>query len=315
MTKEEGKNVISQDERTVKAGTVPVGDREAQARTNKLLQAQEELSAEPVEELVEGEAPTGQDTAPQEGEPAAQGDQPEADGTERFIQALLDKLETKSKADRQTASEPEDIAFDQQIEQQKEEVQIEAQKQLTQVDQQLLDLQSKLESGDLEVNQYLVQADRLKESKYGIERNLDKQLMHFDNQIQRHHDQIEQQVRRDRETYAQGNPDFVERYNSGQIQEAMRDPKVRNVFGDNPAAVNEYLRAQTFAQENESLKAEIAKLKQTQQTAVAREADAAGSKVGKSAGVNQTKTTPQAGRGDPHAPYLALLEQIRGGTA
>ena len=308
MTKEEGKNVISQDERTVKAGTVPVGYREAQARTNKLLQAQEELSAEPVEELVEGEAPTGQDTAPQEGEETKE------DQTARYMKDILDKLETQSKVDRQTASEPEDIAFDQQIEQQKEEVQIEAQKQLTQVDQQLLDLQSKLESGDLEVNQYLVQADRLKESKYGIERNLDKQLMHFDNQIQRHHDQITQEVQIDRKDYAKGNPDFVERYNSGEIQAALRDPKIRNVFGDNPAAVNEYLRAQTFAQENESLKAEIAKLKQTQQAAVVREVDDAGLKVGKG-GVNQTKTTPQAGRGDPQAPYLALLEQIRGGTA
>ena len=309
MTKEEGKNVISQDERTVKAGTVPVGDREAQARTNKLLQAQEELSAEPVEELVEGEAPTGQDTAPQEGEETKE------DQTARYMKDILDKLETQSKVDRQTASEPEDIAFDQQIEQQKEEVQIEAQKQMASIDQQLADLHAKLESGDLEITQFLTKAEPLKSQKYGIELNLNRQLMHFDNQIQRHHDQITQEVQIDRKDYAKGNPDFVERYNSGEIQAALRDPKIRNVFGDNPAAVNEYLKARASAQENQTLKAEIAKLKQTQQAAVVREVDDAGLKVGKSAGVNQTKTTPQAGRGDPHAPYLALLEQIRGGTA
>ena len=309
MTKEEGKNVISQDERTVKAGTVPVGDREAQARTNKLLQAQEELSAEPVEELVEGEAPTGQDTAPQEGEETKE------DQTARYMKDILDKLETQSKVDRQTASEPEDIAFDQQIEQQKEEVQIEAQKQMASIDQQLADLHAKLESGDLEITQFLTKAEPLKSQKYGIELNLNRQLMHFDNQIQRHHDQITQEVQIDRKDYAKGNPDFVERYNSGEIQAALRDPKIRNVFGDNPAAVNEYLKARAYAQENQTLKAEYAKLKQTQQAAVVREVDDAGLKVGKSAGVNQTKTTPQAGRGDPQAPYLALLEQIRGGTA
>ena len=308
MTKEEGKNVISQDERTVKAGTVPVGYREAQARTNKLLQAQEELSAEPVEELVEGEAPTGQDTAPQEGEETKE------DQTARYMKDILDKLETQSKVDRQTASEPEDIAFDQQIEQQKEEVQIEAQKQMASIDQQLADLHAKLESGDLEIVQFLTKAEPLKSQKYGIELNLNRQLMHFDNQIQRHHDQITQEVQIDRKDYAKGNPDFVERYNSGEIQAALRDPKIRNVFGDNPAAVNEYLKARASAQENQTLKAEIAKLKQTQQAAVVREVDDAGLKVGKG-GVNQTKTTPQAGRGDPQAPYLALLEQIRGGTA
>lgn len=298
---------------SVKHGTTPIDHkRTEEIRASKNYK--EEPPAEPVEEVVEGETPAGQEVASQEGAEPTQAGEVKDDPTERFVQALLDKLDTKNKADRQSGETMQDVAFDQQIEQQREEAYMQAQKQLADTDQKLLDLQAKLESGDLEVSQYLLKADALKDAKHSVERNLDKQMMHFDNQIQRHQDRIEQDIRKHRESYAQANPDFVQNYQSGKIQEAMQDPQIRNVFGDNPAAVNEHLRAQQFAQENQSLKARIAELEKTQQAAIKKGAEEP-KHVGKSAGTNQHKTAPQAGRQDPNAAYLALLEQMRSGTA
>lgn len=325
--------VTTQESRSVRSGTVPVDNKGMEAAMLASRSgAEEETQAEAPAEGVEGAAPSEQGASPQqegeqtategeqgqgqkqeaapaEGEEAAAEQQQEQDPVDRMVNALLERMQTKQDAQTQAAEEPQDVAFEQEIEQQREEVTKEFNEQIAQVDQQKQDLQKRMEDGDLDVNQYLKEADQLNESKNQLQRQMDRQLVQMDSQLERHKDQINQQIEQARSQYVQSS-DVKDRWDRGEIQQAMKDPFVRNVFGiDNPAAINEYLGRQELAKENESLKQQLAEAKKAQESAVKTAATNPGQKVASSSGVQrQQGNTP--GRGGDG--MLEAMRSLRG---
>lgn len=323
--------ITDQHMRAVQSGTNPVDNKSAEVA--RMRQTGPAPAAAGEEQPVEGATPEGQQAESPEGEqqivqegeqqqqqPAQEGGptptepqegqqaSPEEDAADRFAKAIIDRLETKREAETQTAKGAQDISFEQQIQQQQEEVQKEYETQIATIEEQKNNLLQQVETGDMDVSRAMSEIEKLNNSKSSVERTMDRQITQLDNQLERHRDQIKNEMKQHRQAYAQNDPGFQQRYQSGQIQQALRDPQTKNVFGDNPAAVNEFLKARELQQENNQLKEQLQQLQQQQQTAVKQEATNPNQKVGSSSGVNQPKqpTAGQSGDG-----MLNALEQVR----
>lgn len=305
----------------VQKDTVPVSNSEPQ-RANSGASAPEsqpkpEEAPAAKQETTEGQEKPAQDQTGQEETPAgtsqaeqgAEAGKTELSPEERIAQAIEQRLSSKAQAEKATAEEPEDVNFEVQVNQQKEELQKSVNEQLQKIDEQKQSLSEKLENGDIELNKYLAENEKLTQQRYDAQREADRNLLSLDNKLEQHNQSVQGQIRAAREAYTQQNPDFIEKYQSGQINEALRDPQIRNVFGDNPAAVHQYLRSTELQQENQTLKQQLEELKKQQESAIKSSAANPNAKVGTQSGGNHP-TNQQSG---PSAedPMVAALRAAR----
>ena len=309
--------LTEQHMRAVQSGTSPVDHKAAETARMRGPQ-QEETPPATGEEPVEEAAQPGQEAESQEGEqpsPEETQQQEQADSADRFMNALLERLETKQKAETQAAEEPQDIAQEQQIEKQKEEIQTEANVQLQALEQEKAALRKQIEAGELDPEKFAIENDRINEQRYSVREGMRDQVRTLDQELALLERDRQQSMRQHRESYAQNNPDFIQRYQSGEIQQAMQDPQVRSVLGNNPAAVNEYIKARALQQENETLKQQVANLQDKQQQAISKGAEDPGKHVAKQAGVNQHKPPAASSHKDGMMAALEAFRSQQGGLA
>ncbi len=266
--------------------------------------------AQPEEGAPAESSQTGQEAQPESEQKA------ELSPEERIAAAIEQRLQAKAQTEQATAEGPEDVDFETQLTQQKEQAQTQASEQLKQIDEQKTKLSEQLENGDIELNKYLAENEKLTQQRYDTQREADKQMLSIDNQLSQHQRDLQNQIRSAREAYIQQNPDFAEMYESGQISEALRDPQVRNVMGDNPAAVHQYLRASNLSKENESLRQQLAQLQEQQQSAIKQSAANPSAKVGtQTGGAHPTQTTQQSPNSTGEDPMVAALRAARAGAS
>lgn len=306
----------------VLGSTVQKGTRQMNTVTNNLEPAAQPQVAQP-QEAQQQPAAQPQETQPQEGEQQQEaqsqeaqpqeGQQAETPLEQRVAEEVMTRMQQNAQAQTNASEEPEDVAFEAQIQQQREELESQANEQVSQIDQKKAELYEKLENGDIQTNQYLAENERLNNQKSQIEREADRNIMNLDSQLNQHKSAIESQIQTDRSKYAQQHPEFVEMYNKGVISQAMQDPFVRNVYGDNPAAVFEMVKGQTLQKENEQLKTELATLREQQNQAVSQAASNPNSKVGtQTGGMHPTTNQNQPTGGDD--PMLSAMRSVRSAT-
>lgn len=270
--------------------------------------------AEPGEEIVEGAAPEGQELAPQEGETKATEGQPaetQVDQTAAQLEKLLARLnevsEGKKEAERADA-QPESVSYLSQLDQQEEQINERYMPEIEALKQQRQDIWSKIESGDEDSVAGFRKSEELGDQLHQAQLAMREELNGIQRQRELAQRDADMAVREYRNRYAQENPDFVERYQSGEIQQAMQDPTVKSVFGDNPAAVNEHLKARTLSQENEALKAQLAELQKAQQQSVASQTGAKTVGTGSLQNTNRAITKPKTGDTAAAGMFQALQE-------
>lgn len=269
------------NENKVPRGSVPVNHAEPQEGTVDATTMQNPNDQTGQQTGQQGQQDqTGQQTD-QTGQQNQQGQQADTDQLGDYVaQKILSQIQGNVGA----GNTDNDVSPEESIEQQKEQVLKNSNDQIAQVNQKLAEMQEKLENGDLEISKYATEMNRLQQQRFDAQREADRQVNQLDNQLAQQKAEVNQQVRQARERFIEQNPDFVSSYQSGKITQAMQDPQIQNVFGDNPAAVYEHMRSQELAQQNQALQQELDQLKQQQQQAVSAAAANPNAKVGDSAG-------------------------------
>lgn len=242
-----------------------------------------------------------------DGSPAQAG---QAMDPEQFAAALAKHLgqnpQQQNQAEEQGPPDPES---------QKTEIQQSVQQRVEEIEGKRQELQKQMDEGDIDPQQYIVQSEQLTQQRYETERDADRQITAIDSQLAVQQQQAEQQQQQARAQYAEQNPDFIQMYESGELQQAMQDPQLQSVFGDNPAAAHQYLRSQKLSTENTELKQQIETLKQAQAASVQGAAQDPNRNVGRTSGDNHPKTTQEATQGSTaEDTMLAALRSSRQGV-
>ncbi len=246
-----------------------------------------------------------------EGQP--EGGAAEPDSAEKFAEALLQRLGQVQQQPGQQPQQPQqpELSFEDQVAQQREQVTTGLQEQVAGIVEQQTALQQKLETGDVDMQTYMVQREALNEQKWEAQRAADAQLLKVDNDLARYQERQESEAMNARAQYAQENPDFVEMYSSGQLQQVLSDPKLSPVLGGSPAAAHQYLKSQALQSENEQLKAQLAQAQQTQQQAISAAAQNPHQKVGTTGGGNAPTPPPRGDSNNPTDSMMAALQRTR----
>lgn len=273
---------------------------------------QPEAPVQPEGDKVEdGSTPNPEDktaTEPPSGAPDSQQPGDDYSDPKKFAAALLEQLgQAKQSQTAEQAAQPEASPQDV-LAQRRQEVTAGLTDTVKSVEEQLGGLQQKMESGDIDLQTYMVQRESLNEQKWDAQRQADAEILKIDNEVSRIEERMQQEVASARQSYAEENPDFVDMYQSGELQQVMQDPRLSSVFGNNPAAAHQYIRSQKLNSENEQLKARLAELEKAQQTAISSAAQNPHKKIGTTG--SGTAPTPPA-RQQKNSPTDSMLEAMR----
>ena len=301
----------------IPTGTHVVGQNRVPASTGQ------GFAEEPVEPVVSGEEPVegatlpGQELTSQEGEVKTEGTEGQAAGPPEekqnvdYLQQLVKQISELQQAQKTVDAPPTTEQMDRiaQLEAERDQAAEAVTTDVAALQTDLDSLTAQLESGDIELGQYMRQANSLNKQIFNKQRQLDATSWQVDSEIQREKDRREQQVAQRRSDWVRENPDAAD----PETQQAIRQTMAQQpeIFGDNYPGAYYYNKFQTTAKELEATKAQLAEVQKAQQTSIRGAAEKAGDKVAGQAGVNTAKPATTTEGKTTEERMLAALQGVR----